>query len=124
MGRGGFEPPKCKHNRFTVCPFWPLRNLPVIKFKYQKSKVKMIMQNVKIFLILVCGFDFCILLFDFLKSPGKESNLRPEVYKTPALPAELPGRYSLLIAKLLYRLWQIFYYVRSNQTGFGFFFCS
>ena len=49
MGRGGFEPPKCKHNRFTVCPFWPLRNLPVIKFKYQKSKVKMIMQNVKIF---------------------------------------------------------------------------
>ena len=28
MGRGGFEPPKRTRNRFTVCPLWPLGNLP------------------------------------------------------------------------------------------------
>ena len=29
MGRGGFEPPKAYANRFTVCPIWPLWNLPI-----------------------------------------------------------------------------------------------
>ena len=28
VGRGGFEPPKAKANRFTVCPIWPLWNPP------------------------------------------------------------------------------------------------
>ena len=28
VGREGFEPSKCKHNRFTVCPRWPLGYLP------------------------------------------------------------------------------------------------
>ncbi len=28
VGRGGFEPPKSKDNRFTVCPSWPLWYLP------------------------------------------------------------------------------------------------
>ena len=28
VGRGGFEPPKSSDNRFTVCPIWPLWNLP------------------------------------------------------------------------------------------------
>ncbi len=31
VGRGGFEPPKRKRNRFTVCPLWPLGNLPAIQ---------------------------------------------------------------------------------------------
>lgn len=28
VGRAGFEPAKSKDNRFTVCPIWPLWNLP------------------------------------------------------------------------------------------------
>ena len=30
VGRGGFEPPKAFANRFTVCPLWPLGNLPAV----------------------------------------------------------------------------------------------
>ena len=29
VGEGGFEPPKLKNNRFTVCPLWPLGNSPL-----------------------------------------------------------------------------------------------
>ena len=29
VGEGGFEPPKLKSNRFTVCPLWPLGNSPL-----------------------------------------------------------------------------------------------
>ena len=29
VGKDGFEPPKAKASRFTVCPIWPLWNLPV-----------------------------------------------------------------------------------------------
>ena len=29
VGEGGFEPPKRKSNRFTVCPLWPLGNSPI-----------------------------------------------------------------------------------------------
>ena len=28
VGKDGFEPPKAKASRFTVCPIWPLWNLP------------------------------------------------------------------------------------------------
>ncbi len=28
VGRDGFEPPKVKTSRFTVCPIWPLWYLP------------------------------------------------------------------------------------------------
>ena len=30
VGKDGFEPPKSKDSRFTVCPIWPLWNLPKI----------------------------------------------------------------------------------------------
>ncbi len=33
VGRGGFEPPKRKRNRFTVCPRWPLGYLPNFSIK-------------------------------------------------------------------------------------------
>ena len=29
VGAGGFEPPKLKSSRFTVCPHWPLGNTPI-----------------------------------------------------------------------------------------------
>ena len=32
MGAGGFEPPKLKSSRFTVCPHWPLGNTPRFNF--------------------------------------------------------------------------------------------
>ena len=33
VGADGFEPPKSKDSRFTVCPIWPLWNTPV----YQRT---------------------------------------------------------------------------------------
>ena len=32
VGAGGFEPPKLKSSRFTVCPHWPLGNTPIFFF--------------------------------------------------------------------------------------------
>ena len=32
VGADGFEPPKVKTSRFTVCPIWPLWNTPNIYF--------------------------------------------------------------------------------------------
>ena len=32
VGKDGFEPPKSKDSRFTVCPIWPLWNLPISIF--------------------------------------------------------------------------------------------
>ena len=32
VGTDGFEPPKAKASRFTVCPIWPLWNMPSTKF--------------------------------------------------------------------------------------------
>ena len=29
VGTDGFEPPKAKASRFTVCPIWPLWNMPI-----------------------------------------------------------------------------------------------
>ncbi len=29
VGADGFEPPKSKDSRFTVCPIWPLWKLPI-----------------------------------------------------------------------------------------------
>ena len=31
VGEDGFEPPKSKDSRFTVCPIWPLWNSPGLK---------------------------------------------------------------------------------------------
>ena len=33
VGAGGFEPPKLKSSRFTVCPHWPLGNTPISYFQ-------------------------------------------------------------------------------------------
>ena len=32
VGKEGFEPPKSKDSRFTVCPIWPLWYLPLISY--------------------------------------------------------------------------------------------
>ena len=32
VGGDGFEPPKSKDNRFTVCPIWPLWKPPIFRF--------------------------------------------------------------------------------------------
>ncbi len=40
VGRDGFEPSKAKANRFTVCPIWPLWNLPTYgKFNKELFRV-------------------------------------------------------------------------------------
>ena len=64
VGKDGFEPPKSKDSRFTVCPIWPLWNLPEmypLMFQYVKERV----------------FSFSSLLSD--------SNQRPRDYKSRAL---------------------------------------
>ena len=33
VGKDGFEPPKAKASRFTVCPIWPLWYLPILYFR-------------------------------------------------------------------------------------------
>ena len=35
VGKDGFEPPKSKDSRFTVCPIWPLWNLPLPPFFFE-----------------------------------------------------------------------------------------
>ena len=57
VGADGFEPPKVKTSRFTVCPIWPLWNTP--NFYYFK---------VQLFLSLL-----------------SDSNQRPRDYKSRAL---------------------------------------
>ena len=34
VGREGFEPPKSKDSRFTVCPRWPLEYLPKLNYTF------------------------------------------------------------------------------------------
>ena len=37
VGAGGFEPPKLKSSRFTVCPHWPLGNTPLYSFLQSRT---------------------------------------------------------------------------------------
>ena len=67
MGADGFEPPKLKSSRFTVCPIWPLWNTP--KFS-----------------IFQCS------QFTERESLLSDSNQRPLDYKSSALPTELKRR--------------------------------
>ena len=46
MGADGFEPPKSKDSRFTVCPIWPLWKTPVSK---ASAKVDIFFQTAKCF---------------------------------------------------------------------------
>ena len=57
VGADGFEPPKVKTSRFTVCPIWPLWNTP----------------------------NSIISKFNFFLSLLSDSNQRPRDYKSRAL---------------------------------------
>jgi hypothetical protein len=59
VARDGFEPSKADAGRFTVCSLWPLGNHAIIPHQGKRW------------------------------SCSQESNLRPTVYKTVALPTEL-----------------------------------
>ena len=37
VGADGFEPPKSKDSRFTVCPIWPLWNTPFVGIRLRQS---------------------------------------------------------------------------------------
>ena len=43
VGADGFEPPKSKDSRFTVCPIWPLWNLPSVW--YSNAKLHFFLQR-------------------------------------------------------------------------------
>ena len=38
VGEDGFEPPKVKTSRFTVCPIWPLWYLPKVDWRKSLSR--------------------------------------------------------------------------------------
>ena len=40
VGGDGFEPPKSKDSRFTVCPIWPLWKLPFALIAFQRHPVR------------------------------------------------------------------------------------
>ena len=56
MGAGGFEPPKLKSSRFTVCPHWPLGNTP--RFNFQSSLTACIFYHLKWHLSTTFSTDF------------------------------------------------------------------
>ena len=58
MGAGGFEPPKLKSSRFTVCPHWPLGNTP--RFNFQPSLTAYIFYHLKWYLSTTFSADFLI----------------------------------------------------------------
>ena len=39
VGADGFEPPKSKDSRFTVCPIWPLWKTPFLRFTGAKVHI-------------------------------------------------------------------------------------
>ncbi len=41
VGEGGFEPPKRRRDRFTVCSLWPLGNSPIFT-SHNKIKVELV----------------------------------------------------------------------------------
>ena len=63
VGAGGFEPPKLKSSRFTVCPHWPLGNTPISYL--QSSLTACIFYHLKWHLSTTFSTDF---LF-FCRSP-------------------------------------------------------
>ena len=58
MCAGGFEPPKLKSSRFTVCPHWPLGNTPI--FYLQSSLTACIFYHLKWHLSTTFSTDFLI----------------------------------------------------------------
>ena len=56
VGAGGFEPPKLKSSRFTVCPHWPLGNTPISYF--QSSLTACIFYHLKWHLSTTFSTDF------------------------------------------------------------------
>ena len=40
VGADGFEPPKSKDSRFTVCPIWPLWKTPFLRLSGCKGTKK------------------------------------------------------------------------------------
>ena len=56
VGAGGFEPPKLKSSRFTVCPHWPLGNTPISYL--QSSLTSCIFYHLKWHLSTTFSTDF------------------------------------------------------------------
>ena len=94
VGRPGFEPGKGgKPDWFTASSFWPLRYLP-LKTSNQHladSTQYKTQPDAPCLLCVLCA-DCCVLLS---KSRRRESNPRPAVYKTAALPLSYVGELSL-----------------------------
>ena len=65
VGRGGFEPPKSKDNRFTVCPSWPLWYLPENHFVKEHSLKKRHVKTARF--LWECKIIPFFLLFKHLK---------------------------------------------------------
>ena len=73
VGDGGFEPPKLKSSRFTVCPLWPLGKSPKNKNIIIASSKRATPKS----------------MTEPHWSWWTDSNPRPADYKSAALPTEL-----------------------------------
>ena len=88
-------------SRFTVCPLWPLGNLPIIQFniKLYKADDRTRTDNLLITNQLLCQLSH-IGIFNFIsfKWDLQGSNLWPSACKADALPAELRSHALLVVS--------------------------
>ena len=50
VGADGFEPPKLKSSRFTVCPIWPLWNTPFVATRLRRRNAMLAFRSPRLLL--------------------------------------------------------------------------
>ena len=75
VGSDGFEPPKSKDSRFTVCPIWPLWKLPIAVKALQSYDYFIVFATLRpkkswVFYTKIVNCHFGVLLLRFLVMHG------------------------------------------------------
>ena len=82
VGTDGFEPPKAKASRFTVCPIWPLWNMPITLVEsdpYRIQTYNLLIRSQVLYSVELTD------LFRNEKWALTDSNRRPSACKADAL---------------------------------------
>ena len=88
LGRGGFEPPYSRENRFTVCRLQPLGHLPVYSFQF--SKYALMLLCVLAVSALQVSFIIFILPLNFIGSYYHVSGLKMPLTRFELVTSPLP----------------------------------
>lgn len=135
VGGEGFEPTKAYANRFTVCPSWPLWYPPKLIINMSKKALCFAWAGSRIFRQLADAFGrtdvptvvgITSQLLHPWAAPAKtinqiclsqrpDSNRRPAVYKTAALPLSYAGKINLPIIQFPFLL-NIKWYRQSDSS--------